>query len=143
MDHRQDAPGSAAHRVRSALGALVLAGLTVATWWSWLGSDTTYQIDPVTGHRTGPYEPWQVAGCVLCLVVLAVAGTMIGLPRWVVVPVMSVVFTVAWSAAAIATDRSGLWGVGALMVAIGMVGGSYAVVSAADRARTALARRRR
>ncbi|MFB9927979.1 hypothetical protein ACFORO_19830 [Amycolatopsis halotolerans] len=143
MDHRQDPPGPTPHRVRSVLGAIVLAGLTVATWWSWLGSDTTYQVDPVTGQRTGPYEPWQVAGCVLCLVVLAVAGTMIGLPRWVVVPVMSVVFTAAWSGAAIAADSSGLWGVGALMVAIGMVVGSYVVVSAADSARTAMARRQR
>lgn len=121
----------------------MLAGLTFATWWSWLGSDTTYQVDPVTGNRTGPYEPWQVAGCVLCLVVLAVAGTMIRLHRWVVVVVMSVVFTVAWSGAAISADRSGMWGVGALMVAIGMVAGSYAVVSGAENARTALARRQR
>ncbi|WP_134661385.1 MULTISPECIES: hypothetical protein [unclassified Amycolatopsis] len=143
MDHRQDATGSTAHRVRSVLGAVVLAGLTFATWWSWLGSDTTYQVDPVTGNRTGPYEPWQVAGCVLCLVVLAVAGTMIRLHRWVVVVVMSVVFTVAWSGAAISADRSGMWGVGALMVAIGMVAGSYAVVSGAENARTALARRQR
>jgi hypothetical protein len=121
--------------VRSVLGAVVLAGLTIVTWWSWLGSDTTYQVDPVTGQRTGPYEAWQVVGCVLCLIVLAVAATMIKLPRWVVVSVMSVVFTVAWSSAAIAADRSGLWGVGALMVAFGMVVGSYAVVSAAENGR--------
>ncbi|MFD2472359.1 hypothetical protein [Amycolatopsis silviterrae] len=140
MDHRQDATGSASNRVRSVLGAVVLAGLTIATWWSWLGSDTTYQVDPVTGQRTGPYEAWQVAGCVLCLVVLAVVATMIGLHQWVVVPVMSVAFTVAWSGAAIAADRSGLWGVGAVMVAVGMVVGSYVVVSAA---RTVLARRQR
>ncbi|GAA4529261.1 hypothetical protein [Amycolatopsis samaneae] len=122
------------NQARLVVDAVVLAGLTIAAWWLWMGWDTTYQVDAVTGARTGPYEPWQVVGCVLCLVVLAVVGA-IRLPRWVVVLVMSVAFTVAWSMTAIATATGPLWGVGALMVFVGMVAGSCVVVAVVRKVR--------
>lgn len=103
--------------------AVALALLTAATWWAWLGWDTEYYVDPVTGDTNGPYRSWQVAGCVLCLAVLAVVGGAL-LPPWVVAPIMTVVFTACWAARAASDDSSGLWVVGAVAVFIGVGVGS-------------------
>lgn len=117
-------------RVRgTAATVLGLAAATVATWWLWLGRDTTYQVDPVTGVASGPYEAWQVIGCVLCLAALAVAAGLIIQP-WLVVPAMAVPFTAAWSVAA-SGDESGLWPVGAMLILIGMTGGSAVLSTSA------------
>ena len=111
---------------RNLLGGLFLAMATVGAWWLWLGRDTRYTVDPETGSTTGPYEPWQVVGCVLTLAVLAaLAGTR--LSPWLVAPVMTVAFTVAWSWQAASTDDTGLWAVGAVLVLIGMAVGTTAV----------------
>ncbi|TDB76417.1 hypothetical protein [Micromonospora sp. KC723] len=124
-------------RSRTLLSALALAAVTVATWAAWLGWNTGYRTDPVTGSTTGPYSVWQVAGCVLTLVlVAAVAGRR--LRPWLVAPVMTVAFTAAWSGHAAANDASGLWAVGALLVLVGTASGTTAVSLAAD-----LLRRRR
>ncbi|MGC5020862.1 hypothetical protein [Micromonospora sp. DT47] len=124
-------------RTRALLGALILAAATVGTWWAWLGWDTGYATDPETGATTGPYQPWQVAGCVLTLALLAaVAGWW--LRPWLVAPVMTVAFTGAWAAHAAATDASGLWAVGAVMVLVGMGVGTTVVSAGAH-----LVRRRR
>lgn len=122
------------------LGAVILAGTTVAVWWLWLGTDTRYEIDPVTGARTGPYEPGQVVGCVLSLLVIAVVGGLLWRP-WIVVVAMTVAFTVAWSMAAASEDATGLWGVGAVLVAVGMAGGSAVFSFGARLVRTVIARR--
>jgi hypothetical protein len=111
---------------RNALGATVLAGATVITWWAWLGRDTEYRLDPITLAESGPYEVWQVAGCVLTLTVLAVAGGLV-LPPWLVAGVMTVAFTAAWSLRAASTDESGLWLVGAIGVFAGTAVGSTAL----------------
>ncbi|MEH0842110.1 hypothetical protein V6U81_06925 [Micromonospora sp. CPCC 205711] len=103
---------------RALLAGLLLALATVATWWAWLGWDTGYTTDPETGATSGPYQPWQVAGCVLTLaVVAAVAGWW--LRPWLVVPVMTLAFTAAWTIRAASTDDSGLWAVGAVLVLVG------------------------
>jgi hypothetical protein len=126
---------------RQLLGLVVLVVATLAAWWLWLGIDTRYQVDPVTGATTGPYEPLQVAGCVLTLLVIAVMGGLLLRP-WLVVVAMTVTFTVAWSLSAAAQDDSGLWAVGAVLVAVGMAAGT-AVCSFGPRlARTAAERRR-
>ena len=109
------------------LGVLGLAASTVAAWWLWLGRDTGYQTDPVTGVTSGPYEAWQVVGCVLTLALLAIVGGLFLRP-WFVAPTMTVAFTAAWSWAAAATDDTGLWAVGAFLVFVGLAVGS-AVVS--------------
>jgi hypothetical protein len=106
-----------------AAGALALAGATVATWWLWLGRDTQYQVDPVTGVTDGPYEAWQVASCALCLMALAAFGGLLLRP-WIVVPTMTLAFTVVWSVNAASNDDTGLWGVGAILVLAGMAAGS-------------------
>lgn len=107
------------------LGLLVVATSTVAVWWLWLGWDTEYDIDPISQSKSGPYEGWQVAGCVLSLIVVAVVGGWLLRP-WAVAATMTVAFTVAWSSRAASVDDSGLWAVGAILVCAGMALGSAA-----------------
>ncbi|MGC4812761.1 hypothetical protein ACLQ29_19740 [Micromonospora sp. DT228] len=123
---------TATRGTRALLGVLFLAAATVGVWILWLGWDTRYTVDAQTGASSGPYEPWQVVGCVLSLVVLAaLAGTR--LSPWLVVPVMSVAFTAVWSWRAAGTDDSGLWAVGGILVLVGMAVGSTVVSLAARR----------
>ncbi|RAN93348.1 hypothetical protein ONO23_06300 [Micromonospora noduli] len=117
---------TATRGTRALLGVLFLAAATVGVWILWLGWDTEYTVDAQTGASSGPYEPWQVIGCVLTLVVLAaLAATR--LSPWLVAPVMTVAFTAAWSWRAASTDDSGLWVVGAVLVLVGMAVGSALV----------------
>jgi hypothetical protein len=133
-------------RVTEVLGLLVVAASTVAVWWLWLGWDTDYDIDPITQSQSGPYEAWQVAGCVLSLIVVAVVGGWLLRP-WTVAATMTVAFTVAWSWRAASVDDSGLWAVGAILVFAGMALGSAALSYGArlgrDRARRKRGRPRR
>jgi hypothetical protein len=109
--------------MRAGVGVAVLAILTVVAWWLWLGHDTEYQIDPATGMSSGPYEAWQVGGCVLSVAVLAIVGGLFLRP-WAVVATMTIVFTGSWSSTAATADESGLWLVGAVLVFVGMASGS-------------------
>jgi hypothetical protein len=105
--------------IRSGLGVLGLAALTVAAWFAWLGWDTRYDIDPITHNSSGPYEAWQVVGCVLSVAAISfVSGRTIN--PLLVVPTVTLAFTAAWSLQAAATDDSGLWPVGAILVLVGM-----------------------
>jgi nitrate reductase gamma subunit len=54
----------------------------------------------------------------------------LGVDYTVVVPVMAVTFTVAWSAWAARTDGSGLWAVGVILVLIGTAAGATVVAGA-------------
>lgn len=130
-----------------ALGVLGLVTATVATWWFSLGWDTEYQKDPVTGVVSGPYEVPQVVGCVLALVLVTAVGGVLLRP-WVTAVVVTLSFTVAWSYNAASTDETGLWGVGAIMVLVGMSVGTTLVAAlawwiAAHRAVRALGAERR
>jgi hypothetical protein len=116
---------------RSVFTALALALSTVAVWWAWLGHDTEYDVDPVTMSETGPYSPAQVIACVLSLGVLAAVGGLLARP-WLVMVTMTVSFTIAWAAQAAATDDSGLWPVGAVLVAAGTSAGTVVVSAVAD-----------
>ncbi|MEU2611137.1 hypothetical protein ABZ570_06035 [Micromonospora sp. NPDC007271] len=113
--------------MRTLLGGLLLAAVTVGTWLAWLSWNTGYRVDPETGATSGPYAVWQVAGCVLTLAVVAAAGGW-WLNPWLVAPVMAVAFTVPWALQAASNDASGLWTVGAVSVLVGTAAGS-AVVS--------------
>ncbi|MET8308443.1 hypothetical protein [Micromonospora sp. NPDC005173] len=128
--------------MRALLGALFLAAATVGVWLLWLGWDTEYTVDPETGSSNGPYEPWQVIGCVLTLVLLAALAVR-RLSPWLVAPVMTVAFTVPWSWQAASTDDSGLWAVGAILVLVGMAIGSTLVSLGARRVGRRLAGRTR
>jgi len=116
---------------------VALAVMGAACWFAWLGNDTTYQVDPATGVASGPYEAWQVLGCVLSLAVAVVLGT-VRLAGPVTVLVTTLAFTVAWSVTA-STDETGLWLVGALLVLVGVAAGASAVAAVT----AAVLRRRR
>ncbi|TQS43024.1 hypothetical protein [Cryptosporangium phraense] len=105
--------------------AVVLA--TAATWWGWLGWDDEYQVDPVTGQVSGPYEAWQVIGCVLGLIAIVVVGVLTLRP-WLAPLALTGTFSGLWSWWAGNHDESGLWLVGAVLVVGGLAWGS-AVVS--------------
>lgn len=108
---------------RNVLGAIATAGATVVAWWAWLGWDTSYQVDPVTQVESGPYEAWQIIGCVLTLAGIAVVASLVLLPV-LVVPAMTVAFTAGWSVRAATADDTGLWLVGAIGVFAGMAVGT-------------------
>jgi len=122
--------------LRSLAGAVVLAAATVLTWYLWLGRDDEYQID-ANGVASGPYTTGQVVGCVLTMLVLLVAAVLLKVHWLVAAAAMTIAFTVAWTAQAAATDESGLFGVGAIMVFIGSAIGTsvVAVVTHAVRRR--------
>lgn len=106
------------------LPILVLAGVSLTMWAAWLGWDQHRDVHP-DGSTTGPYEPWQVIGLVLTLLVPvywaasrryitgAVLGTTVGL---------TVAAFYDWS-----DDASGLYGVGVGMVMMGTLAVTTAV----------------
>ncbi|WP_243884684.1 hypothetical protein [Cellulomonas fengjieae] len=114
--------GSPRGRVSVASRTALVAVLSAACWFAWLGWDTTYQTDPATGVASGPYEAWQVLGCVLSLAAVVALGSLVLGPWWTVLTV-TVAFTIAFSVTA-SSDETGLWGVGALLVAFGVAAGS-------------------
>jgi hypothetical protein len=122
--------------LRAVAGAAALAVATVVTWWAWLGRDTTYQIDS-SGHESGPYTTGQVAGCVLTLAALLVIAVVLAVPALLAAAAMTVAFTAAWTVQAAASDETGLFAVGAILVLGGMAAGTAVVASC-----TALLRRR-
>jgi hypothetical protein len=112
--------------MKTVLRAVGLAAATVLTWYLWLGRDTEYQID-ANGVQSGPYTTSQVAGCVLTLLVLLVAAVLLRLHPLVAAAAMTIAFTVAWTAQAAASDDSGLFVVGAVLVLCGSAAGTTLV----------------
>ena len=108
------------------LTMLTVVVLTVVAWWIFLGRDVVRDVDPATGNVTGPYEAPQVIACVLVLAALVVVGTL-SAPAWAAVLAVAVPFTAAWTIQAQATDDSGLWAVGALLVLLGTLAGGAVV----------------
>lgn len=108
------------------LTTLTVVVLTVVAWWIFLGRDVVRDVDPATGNVTGPYEAPQVIACVLVLAALVVVGTL-SAPAWAAVLAVAVPFTAAWTIQAQATDDSGLWAVGALLVLLGTLAGGTVV----------------
>lgn len=119
----------------------VLAAVTVACWFGWMGWDVSRDVDPATGRETGPYEPWQVVGCVVTLMLIGLAAA-----RWLpLMPIgltMPTAFTAGWSASAIPSDDQGLWLAGAMLVFAGMLIGTFVIVGPARLLWSARARRR-
>jgi hypothetical protein len=110
------------------LGGLGVGALSVALWFGWMGWDSEYQIDPVTSVARGPYEAWQVLGCVVSLLVVLVGALLAGVRALVASATMTVAFTAAWTATAASQDVTGLYGVGAVLLFVGLAA-STAVVS--------------
>ena len=95
-------------------------------WAGWLAWDTEYDLDPVTDTTSGPYQPWQVIGCVLTLLAAAVVAGPAARPT-VAAVVVTVPFTGAWAVSAALTDDSGLFVVGAVLVAAALCVGTWGV----------------
>ena len=116
--------------MRGRRSALVAAAvLSVLAWVGWLAWDHEYQIDPATGVGSGPYEAWQVIGCVVTLLVAAVvAGPATAHPAMAAACV-TLPFTVVWAVSAGREDETGLFLVGALLIAGGLFLGSWVVAA--------------
>jgi hypothetical protein len=112
---------------RSLIGLIVVAVATVAAFFGWLGRDTAKTVDPLTGHESGPWSTGQVAGCLLTLLVVLVAAVLLGVPALVAAAAMTVTFAAAWTRTAAASDDSGLFAIGAILVLIGMAIGTTVV----------------
>ena len=96
------------------------AGTTLVAYLGWLAWDQRKTRIPGSSTFEGPYEPWQVIGLGVTLVVLAAAVTWVG-RGWVAVAVIPVVLTVAWSvdAATESAPDANLWPIGAAFLAVG------------------------
>ncbi|MBG6136423.1 hypothetical protein IW245_002617 [Longispora fulva] len=130
-------PSGRALSFRQASGFLLVAVASVLVWYAWLGWDTEYQVNAVTNETSGPYETWQVIGCVLSLLVLLVGAVLVGLAPLTASAALTLAFTSAWTAQAASTDDTGLFAVGTVMILFGL-GASSTVTSLA----TARLRRR-
>jgi hypothetical protein len=108
-------------------GFVAVAILSALSWFGWMGWDGEYRI--VDGEQTGPYEAWQVAGCVLSLLVILVGALLLGVRPWLAAPALILAFTTSWTVQAAGRDDSGLYPVGALALLIGLTAGA-ALVSA-------------
>jgi hypothetical protein len=66
----------------------------------------------------GPYAIWQGVGAFLCAIVVAGLAYRL-LPFGVALLVLPASFTLAWISTAAAADVTGLWMIGAVLVALG------------------------
>ena len=124
-------PGpSSRRRWHPAAVAAAAAAAAVGTWAAWLGWETGYRTDPVTGAVSGPYSVGQVVACAGTLLLLAVVAGRAA-PPWWVAPAVTIGFTAAWTMHAAGTDDSGLYGVGTLMLLVGLGTASALVCTAA------------
>jgi len=109
------------------VGTAVVAVLSVLIWYAWLGWDTGYQVDPVTQVESGPYEAWQVAGCGVSLVALLAGALLAGVRPLLASAALTLAFTAAWTVNAASSDETGLFGVGAVLLLIGLAAGTTVV----------------
>ncbi|WDF32010.1 hypothetical protein PTW37_08905 [Arthrobacter agilis] len=109
---------------RQQVALVFLVGvLSAALWYGWFAWDTEYQYDRATGRMGGPYAIWQGVGAFVCsIVVFWLAQRLV---RFIVAfLVMPSCFTLAWITSAASADVTGLWMVGAILVAVGSAMGS-------------------
>ena len=119
-------------RTRRALRVAVLAVFSACLWLGWFAWDTEQDLDPATGTTSGPYEAWQVLGCVASWLVLAWFAARMLTP-WPVIVTMPAAFTAAFVITAMRSDESGLWAVGAVLILLGTLAGTAALVAVLTR----------
>jgi len=112
---------------RCLIGLIVVAAATAGAFFAWLGRDTTRTVDVATGHESGPWSTAQVAGCLGTLLVVLVTAVLLRTPPLVAAAAMTVAFVVAFTATAAASDETGLYAVGAVLVFAGMAIGTAVV----------------
>ncbi|MER8018220.1 hypothetical protein ACIQ7S_15080 [Streptomyces griseoluteus] len=109
------------------LSSLLFAVVSALLWAAWLGWDQHRDVHP-DGSTTGPYQPWQVIGLVLTLLVPVCWGALRCDARNVVAGT-SAGLTVAafydWS-----DDATGLFGVGVTLVLLGSLAATGTVTAA-------------
>lgn len=115
--------------------AFATAALSVGAWLAWLGFHAEYKTAPGGSTQTGPYEPWQVIGLALTLVVgVFVAG-------WVGSPAASAVGGVGGLAFIASYDwgthpnSDGLWVIGVTLLLIGASAAGFLIARLASRLR--------
>jgi len=113
--------------MRSFFGSVVVAAATVAAFFAFLGRDTTKTLDAATGNETGPWSTAQVAGCLGVLLIVLVAAVLLRVHPLLAAAAMTVAFVVAWTVAAAASDETGLFLVGAVLIFLGLAAGTTLV----------------
>ncbi|WP_185149773.1 hypothetical protein [Arthrobacter crusticola] len=117
-------------QARQWASVVLIALLSAGLWVGWFAWDTEYQFDPSTGEMAGPYAIWQGVGAFLCGMV--VAGFAHRLLRFgVAALVLPASFTLAWIGTAAVGDVTGLWMVGAILVAFGTTLGAVVLLCVA------------
>ncbi|MFE0351447.1 hypothetical protein [Streptomyces griseoluteus] len=109
------------------LSFLLHAVVSAVLWAAWLGWDQHRDVHP-DGSTTGPYQPWQVIGLVLTLLVPVCWGALRGDARSVVVGTSAGLTFAAfydWS-----DDATGLFGVGVTLVLLGSLAATSTVTAA-------------
>ena len=104
-------------------GRPVIVAVTALAYTAFFAWDTSYDVDPVTGDVSGPYQPWQVICCAAVLIVLAVLTVRFG-RRPTLVFLIPATFTLCWAIQAANSPGDGLWPVGAILVALGTSAGA-------------------
>lgn len=113
---------------------------SAGAWFAWMGWDQEYWVNTATGTAHGPYEAWQVIGCGISLIVIAVAASWGR--HWRSVLLLPPSFTVAWSVTAAREDMTGLWVVGAILVLTGISVGAAVILGATAGVQRLLGRHR-
>ncbi len=123
-----DPPGSRTpvprHSARRSVVAFVVAAVLGAlVWGAWLGWDRTASYDVVTGTTQDPYVTLQVLGCALTV---GVVVALLAARRFPLTGAGGVAagFWVAWTVQAASSDDSGLFVVGAALLAVGLALGT-------------------
>ncbi|GLX00973.1 hypothetical protein [Microtetraspora sp. NBRC 16547] len=91
---------------------MILALASLVNYLAWLGWDQERDIEP-DGSLSGPYQPWQVAGLVIVLGILAAFAGRRDHPGIGTLSIAGVMW-LSWSVNAALSDNSGLWSVGAV-----------------------------
>ena len=125
-------PAGSRRHVRYAWRVALPAVTSFVAWIGWLGWDHSYYYDAAVGAYQGPYRPWQVIGCVTTLLLASLIGGALLSPAIAALSVM-LPFTVAWTMDAGVQDETGLFGVGAVMIGIGLFGGALLLAALSHR----------
>lgn len=115
------------------IGTAVVAVLGAASWFAWLGWDQQWQVDPVTGMESGPYEEWQVVGCGVSLVVVFFAALLLRVRPLYASAALSIAFPTAWAYGMIRFYTAQTEGSDPVLIMImaGVMAGGLAVATAA------------
>jgi hypothetical protein len=106
--------------VAQGLGLLAVIAVTAGLWYAWMGWTPT----------DSDFHTWQVAGCLISLIVLLVGAQLLGVRPWLAGPALVVTFTVVWTMWAARADDDGLFVIGSMMVFMGMGIGTALIAGA-------------